>query len=48
MAHFISRQAEGVKELFAQTLLKCYALGLVDSELFALDGCKLPSRAVKE
>jgi transposase len=28
IAHFISSQAEAVKDLFAQVLLKCYALGL--------------------
>jgi hypothetical protein len=29
-------------------LLKCYALGLIGGELFAIDGCKLPSNATKE
>jgi transposase len=48
IAHFISSQAEAVKELFAQVLLKCYALGLIGGELFAIDGCKLPSNASKE
>jgi transposase len=43
IAHFISSQAEAVKSLFAQILLKCYALGLIGGELFAIDGCKLPS-----
>jgi hypothetical protein len=37
-----------VKGLFAQVLLKCYALGLTGGELFAIDGCKLPSNAAKE
>jgi hypothetical protein len=37
-----------VKDLFAQVLLKCYALGLIGGELFAIDGCKLPSNAAKE
>jgi transposase len=48
IAHFISSQAEAVKGLFAQVLLKCYALGLIGGELFAIDGCKLPSNAAKE
>jgi hypothetical protein len=48
IAHFISSQAEAVKDLFAQVLLKCYALGLIGGELFAIDGCKLPSNAAKE
>jgi hypothetical protein len=45
---FIASQAEAVKDLFAQVLLKCYALGLIGGELFAIDGCKLPSNAAKE
>jgi hypothetical protein len=48
IAHFISSQAPAVKDLFAQVLLKCYALDLVGGELFAIDGCKLPSNASKE
>jgi transposase len=48
IAHFISSQADAVKDLFAQVLLKCYALGLIGGELFAIDGCKLPSNAAKE
>jgi hypothetical protein len=28
--------------------LKCYGLGLIGGELFAIDGCKLPSNASKE
>ncbi|MDR1469735.1 MAG: transposase [Spirochaetaceae bacterium] len=48
IAHFISSQAEAVKGLFAQVLLTCYALGLIGGELFAIDGCKLPSNAAKE
>jgi hypothetical protein len=48
IAHFISSQAEAVKGLFAQVLLKCYALGLIGGKLFAIDGCKLQSNAAKE
>jgi transposase len=40
IAHFISSHALAVKNLFAQVLLKCYALGLIGGELFAIDGCK--------
>jgi transposase len=43
IAHFISSQAEAAKGLFAQVLLKCYALGLISGELFAMDGRKLPA-----
>jgi transposase len=48
IAHLISSQAEAVKEIFAQTLLKWYALGLIGGELFAINGCKLLSNAAKE
>ncbi|MDR0721559.1 MAG: hypothetical protein LBF75_02020, partial [Treponema sp.] len=41
-------QAEAVKGLFAQVLLKWYALGLVGGVLVARDRCKLPSHAAKE
>jgi hypothetical protein len=37
-----------VKELFARVLLKCCGPGLIGGELFAIDGCKLPSNASKE
>jgi hypothetical protein len=48
VAHFISSQAPAVKDFFAQVLLKCYAPGLTGGELFAIDGCKLPSNAARE
>jgi hypothetical protein len=37
-----------VKDLFAQVLLKCYALGLTGGELCDIDGYKPPSNAAKE
>jgi transposase len=48
VAHFISSQAEAGKDLFAQALLKCHALGLTGGELFAIDGREPPSNAAKE
>jgi transposase len=48
IAHFISSQAEAVKKLVAQVLLKWYAMGLVGGALVARDGCKLSSHAAKE
>jgi hypothetical protein len=36
IAHFTSHQAETVKDLFVQVLIKCYALGLIGGELFTL------------
>jgi hypothetical protein len=48
IAAFISRDSEAVKDLFTQILLQCGELGLITGEMFALDGCKLPSNASKE
>lgn len=33
---------------FSEVLLTCDALGLIGGDLFAIDGCKLPSNASKE
>jgi transposase len=48
IAAFKSGNSEPVKDLFAQVLLQCAQLGLITGEMFALDGCKLPSNAAKE
>ena len=48
IATFISTNNEAVKDLFIQVLLQCSELGLITGEMFALDGCKLPSNASKE
>lgn len=48
IAHFISSYHDEVEELFEQVLLVCDEQGLLGKELFALDGCKLPSNASKE
>ena len=48
IAAFISRNSEAVKELFTQVLLQCSELKLISGEMFAVDGCKLPSNASKE
>jgi hypothetical protein len=37
-----------MKSLFSEVLLKCNELGLIGGDLFAIDGCKLPSNASKE
>ena len=34
--------------LFEQVLLVCHEQGLLGNELFAIDGCKMPSNAAKE
>jgi len=48
IATFISRDSVAVKDLFAQVLLQCAELKLITGEMFAIDGCKLPSNASKE
>ena len=48
IATFITSNNESVKELFTQVVLQCSQLGLISGEMFAMDGCKLPSNASKE
>jgi transposase len=48
IAAFISTNQEAVKDLFTQVLFKCSELKLITGEMFANDGCKLPSNASKE
>jgi len=48
IAQLISANSEAVKDLFAQILLQCQKLTLITGEMFAVDGCKLPSNASKE
>jgi transposase len=47
VADFISRTPEAIAELFGQIVLMCDQLGLIGKEMFAIDGCKLPSNASK-
>jgi transposase len=48
IAEFISGHCEAVESLFEQVLLICDEQGLLGNELFAIDGCKMPSNAAKE
>ncbi len=48
LAEFISGHSEAVESLFEQVLLVCDEQGLLGNELFAIDGCKMPSNAAKE
>jgi transposase len=48
LAAFVSTNSEAVIDLFNQVLLYCYELKLITGEMFAIDGCKLPSNASKE
>jgi transposase len=48
IAAFITTNRNGVIDLFTQVLLQCDELELLKGEMYALDGCKLPSNASKE
>lgn len=48
IAEFISGHCDAVESLFEQVLLVCDEQGLLGNELFAIDGCKMPSNAAKE
>ncbi len=48
IAEFVSSQPEQIESLFEQILLVCDEQGLLGNELFAIDGCKIPSNAAKE
>jgi transposase len=48
IATFISGNGKAVKGLFTEVLLQCAQLDLITGEMFAEDGCKLPSNASKE
>lgn len=48
IAEFISSLDEEAIRLFLEVLLICDEMGLIGKEMFAIDGCKLPSNASKE
>ncbi|MFI0460075.1 MAG: transposase, partial [Candidatus Thiodiazotropha endolucinida] len=48
IADFISSRSDEIELLFEQILLICDEQGLLGHELFAIDGCKMPSNASKE
>lgn len=48
IADFISSMDKEVVNLFLQVLLICDQQNLIGKEMFAIDGCKLPSNASKE
>ncbi len=45
---FISSLDQEIVKLFLEVLLICDEMGLIGKEMFAVDGCKLPSNASKE
>ena len=48
IADFISSVDREIVRLFLQVLLTCDSMGLIGKEMFAIDGCKMPSNASKE
>ena len=48
IASFVSDSPRQIEGLFEQILLVCDDQGLLGKELFAIDGCKMPSDASKE
>ena len=48
ISNFISRMREQVNDIFSDVLMYCNAIGLIGKNMFAIDGCKLPSNASKE
>lgn len=48
IADFVSTMDKEITRLFREVLLVCYDLGLTGKEMFAIDGCKLPSNASRQ
>ena len=48
IASFVSGHTKAIESVFEQILLSCEQSGLLGHELFAIDGCKMPSNAAKE
>src|SRR5690606_30117317 len=48
IANFVSSFPVQIESVFEQVLLVCHQQGLLGNELFAIDGCKLPSNAAKQ
>ncbi len=48
IADFISSMDKEAIAIFREVLLLCDEMGLIGKEMFAIDGCKLPSNAAKE
>ena len=48
IASFVSKMGDEVIHLFRNVLLICDDMDLISKDMFAIDGCKLPSNASKE
>ncbi len=48
IADFIAAADHEIIRLFLEVLMVCDSMGLIGKEMFAVDGCKMPSNASKE
>lgn len=48
LAKFIAQMSDVIQPLFAEILMVCDNQGLIGGDMFAIDGCKMPSNASKE
>lgn len=48
IASFVSRMKNQIQIIFRNILMICSELNLIGGEMFAIDGCKIPSNASKE
>ena len=48
IADFVATMDKEIIHLFREVLMVCDDMGLIGKEMFAVDGCKLPSNASKE
>lgn len=48
IAAFVSGMKDQIKDVFKYALTVCCSCGLLGGDMFAVDGCKLPSNAAKE
>ena len=48
IASFISNMSDVIQPMFLEVLMVCGNAGLIGEDMFAIDGCKLPSNASKD
>ena len=48
IAAFVSGHSKIIRRIFVEVLMICDEMGLIGKEMFAIDGCRLPSNAAKE
>ncbi len=48
LANFVSNMADVIQPLFLEVLMICHEEKLIGHNMFAIDGCKMPSNASKE